>query len=115
MTKKKVWSPDLKQLDRIRLTATWLKGTDTPIFAVRRFHQGTPRSNWEFEYIGNNQWECYRGGPWNLREQRVTADFKTRTSDTSRIPDDIQLKAREFLARTLKIKPKPKRTARSSN
>jgi hypothetical protein len=109
MTQKKVWSPDLKQLDRIKLTAAWLKGTDPLRFTIRRFHRGTGRSYWEFEYIGNNQWECVRGGPWNLREQPVTADYKTRMSDTSRIPDDIQLKAREFLAQTLKIKPKPRR------
>jgi hypothetical protein len=113
VTPKKVWSSDFKQLDRIKLTAGWLKGADPLRFAIRRHHLGTLRANWEFEYIGNNQWECVRGGAVNLREPPVTADFKTRMSDTSRIPDDIQLKAREFLARTLKIKPQPRRTAKS--
>ena len=98
------------QLDRIELAAHWLKGTEPIRFAVKRLHQDVIRSYWEFEYTGKNQWECSRGVPVYLREEPVTAgDSSARISDTSRIPADIQLKAQEFLAQTLRIKPKPRR------
>jgi hypothetical protein len=105
---KKIWSPDLTELDKIELIAFWIKGTEPTRFAVERLHGGNLRSYWEFEYIGENRWECTRGTPIYLREQPITAaDSNARRSDTSRIPADIKLKAREFLAQTLKIKPKP--------
>ena len=102
---KKIWSTDFTQLDEIKLKAAWLPKRIPATLAVKRFHDGHLRAHWEFEYAGRNQWECVRGTPGHMREEPVNANSKTRISDTSKIPHDIELKAREFLAQTLKLRP----------
>jgi hypothetical protein len=103
---RNVWSTDFTQLDDIELTAAWLDKREVPTIAVKRFHHGQLRAHWEFEYVGKNKWECIRGTVAHMREEPCGVDLsKTRTSDTSKIPHDIELKLREFILRTLRIKP----------
>jgi hypothetical protein len=97
------------ELDKIELTAGWIAGTER--FAVQREHKGIRRGRWEFEHIGKNEWQCTRGGSHYLREQGPTRELNPRDTDESRIPNDIQLKAKEFLSEEVKLKPKKPTTS----
>lgn len=101
--KKKLTSMPWPELDKIQLTAKWIG--ETKRFAVQREHNGILRGHWEFEHTGRNEWQCTRGGSHYLREQRATRDPGSRGTDESCIPDDIQLKAKQFLLEEVKLKP----------
>ena len=111
---KKVVSLPWPELDKIDLAAFWIDKTEPVRFAVERRHDGIRRGRWEFLYSKRNEWECTRGGPQYLREERVFQPKPDpRETDESRIPNDIELKAREFLAAELELKPRKARAGNS--
>lgn len=97
---------DWEELDKVELSAFWIEGTAPERFAVERKHSGILRGHWEFEHVAKNEWRCTRAGAHYLREQVVPQNPDTRETDESRIPDDIVLKAKEFLLGELKLTPK---------
>lgn len=106
--KKNVTSMPWPELDKIELTAHWLKGTKPLRFAVQRKLNGIVRGHWEFEYKEKNEWDCTRAGPQYLREpsRTRTPEPDPRETDVSRIPNDIELKAKEFLSGGIKLNPR---------
>jgi hypothetical protein len=105
--KKKIVSLTWPEVDKITLVAGWIEKTDPLRFFVNRLHEGILRGRWEFVYANRNEWECTCEGPMYLREEPVFPhEPDPRESDPTRIPDDIALKAREFLTAELKLKPR---------
>jgi hypothetical protein len=97
----KVTSFPWPEVDKIRRSADWCKKTSE--FFVRRIHDNVLRGEWVFRRGTRNEWRCVRGGPLYMREHRSFEN--PRATDPSTIPDDIQLKATEFLCRELEFKP----------
>jgi hypothetical protein len=102
-TGKKITSLRWPELDKIELTAAWV---DADRFRVKRRHGDVDRGAWEFERKGRNDWECVQGGPLYLRGRWRTPNPDPRKTDESRIPHDVQLKAKQFLSDETKVRPK---------
>jgi hypothetical protein len=101
---KKVTSLPWPEIDKIELSAGWIRNGQQ--FFVQRKHDGIIRGHWEFEHAEKNQWKCIRAGAHYLRDRLTPAHPDPRDVDDSRVPADIELKAKEFLAAEVKIAPR---------
>ena len=92
------------EVDKITLTADWTD--DGKRFKVQRYHGGDLRASWVFAHLGKNRWECsdhqyhWKKGEWPWSSNKRTQP------DRSRIPEDVERMAREFLNRELEFKVK---------
>lgn len=90
------------ELDKVKLSAWWIGKTSR--FCVERRHEGNVRGQWVFKRGRmRNEWRCTSGGPFYLREHRSFEN--PRATDPAIIPDDVQLKARQFLSEQVALKP----------
>jgi hypothetical protein len=97
------------EIDNLELTAHWIDKSNPMRFAVQRVHKGIRRGYWEFEYAGKMGWGCVRAGACYLREPSRFSQSRLREVDDYRIPNDVQLKAKEFLTSELTLIAKRKR------
>ena len=103
-TQKKIVSLPWPEIDKIQLKAYWIEGTEPIRFAVDRMHDGIRRGRWEFQRAERNEWQCTRAELMYLREEPVfPRKPDPRQTDDSVIPEDICLKARDFLAAEMRL------------
>jgi hypothetical protein len=84
---------ELLDLNRITLQAKWLPEGR---FQVTRLLKGEYRGRWVFQHAGNNIWKCTLANSVYIR-QRDADPWDTCWAKNARVPDDIKLKARDFL------------------
>jgi hypothetical protein len=92
------------KLDRIQLRAGWIE--KSPSFFVERVYDGIPRGRWEFKYNRRNEWRCTKAVACYLRDHSTFEWRDPRDLEETSIPEDVQLKAMQFLSQEIEITPK---------
>ncbi len=101
--REKITSLPWPELDKIELTAEWF---DDDRFRVHRRHKGVIRGEWWFMRTRENEWQLIAGRAGYKRDRYFIPNPDPRKTNESRIPHDVELKAKQFLADETRLKPK---------